>query len=99
MANNWKDGEFGINYLNLVNGALSEMNDSFNDDIELVFTDKESLFTTTYTDKSTLFATTYTDKPSLNNVVYTDKPTLKNTTYTDKPSLNNETYDDKGINA
>ena len=99
MANNWKDGELGINYFNLVNGAFSEMNDSFNDDIELVFTDKESLSTTTFTDKSTLFTTTYTDKPSLSNVVYTDKPTLKNTTYTDKPSLNNETYDDKGINA
>jgi hypothetical protein len=73
MANNWKDGELGINYFNLVNGTFSEMNDSFNDDIELLFTDKESLFTTTFT-----------DKPTLKNTVFTDKPTLKNVTYDDK---------------
>lgn len=73
MANNWKDGELGINYFNLVNGALSEMNDSFNDDIELVFTDKESLLTTTFTDKPTLKNTIYTDKPTLRNVTYDDK--------------------------
>jgi hypothetical protein len=73
MANNWKDGELGINYFNLVNGALSEMNDSFNDDIEFVFTDKPSSSNVVYTDKPTLKNTIYTDKPSLNNETYDDK--------------------------
>ena len=72
MANNWKDGEFGLQYFNNVNGQLN-INDSFNDDIELLFTDKESLLNTTFNDKSTLQPDIYTDKPSLSNVTYDDK--------------------------
>lgn len=98
MADNWRDGEFGLQYFNDVNGQLN-INDSFNDDIESLFTDKESLFNISFTDKSTLQPDIYTDKPSLNNVTYVDKPTLKNVTYTDKPSLSSVTYDDKGVNA
>jgi len=73
MANNWKNGEFGLQYLSNVNGYFNDLNDSFNDNIELVFTDKPSLDSVVYTDKSTLKNTTYTDKPSLNNETYDDK--------------------------
>jgi len=72
MANNWKDGELGLQYFNDIN-ATSDINDSFNDDIDSLFTDKPSLQ-----------SLTYTDKPTLKNVTYTDKPTLKNVTYDDK---------------
>ena len=76
MANNWKDGEFGLQYFDDVNGQLN-INDSFNDDIESLFTDKESLLNTTFTDKSTLQPDIYTDKPSLNNVTYVDNTNIK----------------------
>ena len=72
MANNWKDGEFGLQYFNVVNSEIN-INDSFNDDIESLFSDKESLLNTNFTDKGTLKPDIYTDKPTLSNVNYDDK--------------------------
>ena len=38
MANNWKNGELGLQYLSAVNSTFNETIDSFNDDVNSEYT-------------------------------------------------------------
>ena len=98
MANNWRKYQFGLASLSDNNGEFSELTDSFDDNINDSFTDKETQFDVSKVDKKSI-TSTMTDKETIINVnIFTDKETVikQPTIFTEKSTVVNSTiYNDR----
>ena len=97
MANNWQNGELGLQYLSAVNSTFNETVDSFNDNVDSDYTNLSIPSNPSFANESYASSSIYTDITNPGNPTFSSVGG-SSASFSDVSNPSEPTYDNVGVN-
>ena len=98
MANNWENGQLGLQYLSAINSTFNETIDAFSDDVDSNYVNESSITPPTFSDESYALSSIFTDITNPDDPIFSSVGG-SSTSFNDVNDPSEPTYDNIGVNS